>query len=276
VATRTFGGIPFRRAERKSGARGPLQVTVRASREVRLGCRALWVGAAAGYGFPAEGRLCLFPCSGGATAPTVPRFLRAGLILSCLVSSTECLRSSSLSPPFGATRPAWVSALFAASPAASTNAGAHLLPLRSALRFLQPLDGLLRLRFCGLVASRCHVQGSLRSGVSPDSQLSRLVAGRCPLAVGKRLLTGEPAATTACPDFGALFRGSMRASGSAFNRLRSRSPLRCSVLLQAPANPTWAGSPDPPLVTFPPPSSDTPKRGAGNDGGPSACRRWAR
>jgi hypothetical protein len=33
------------------------------------------------------------------------------------------------------------------------------LSLRSALRFSQPLGGLLRRRICGLVSSRCHVQG---------------------------------------------------------------------------------------------------------------------
>jgi hypothetical protein len=36
------------------------------------------------------------------------------------------------------------------------NTGVHLLPLCSALRLSQPLDGLLRLRFRGPIASRCH------------------------------------------------------------------------------------------------------------------------
>jgi hypothetical protein len=63
------------------------------------------------------------------------------------------------------------------------NTGVHPLPLCSALRLSQPLDGLLRLQLCGLVSSRCHVQGFFRSGVSPDLQPSRLVAGLCPLAV---------------------------------------------------------------------------------------------
>lgn len=155
----------------------------------------------------------------GETAPTVPRFSRVGLILSCLVSSTECLRQSSLSRPFGATRPAWVWTLFATSPAASTSTGAHPLPLRSALRVLHPPDGLLRLRLRGLVASRCHVQGFLRSGVSPDPQPTRLFAGRCPLAVGVRLLTGAPAATAKNLGFGALLRESKRAPESVFSLL---------------------------------------------------------
>jgi hypothetical protein len=43
-------------------------------------------------------------------------------------------------------------------------------PLRSALRFSQPIGGLLRRRVRGLVSSRCRVQGSFRGrpGVSPD------------------------------------------------------------------------------------------------------------
>jgi hypothetical protein len=68
--------------------------------------------------------------------------------------------------PFGAKRPARVSPLFAASPAASTCTEALALPLRSAPRLSQPLDGFLRLRCCGLIASRCHVQGSPFRGFS--------------------------------------------------------------------------------------------------------------
>jgi hypothetical protein len=74
--------------------------------------------------------------------------------------------------PFGGACPAGVSSLFATLPGASTSTREHPLPLCSVLRFLQPLDGFLRLRSCGLVASHCHVQGSHRSGASLDSQPS--------------------------------------------------------------------------------------------------------
>jgi hypothetical protein len=66
-------------------------------------------------------------------------------------------------PPFRTAACLGVLALFAVSPKESTVRGISHLPLRSVLRFLQPLDGLLRLRFCGLVSSRYHVQG-FRSG----------------------------------------------------------------------------------------------------------------
>lgn len=52
--------------------------------------------------------------------------------------------------------------------------GVHLarelsgFPLRSVLRFSQPLDGLRHLRFCGLIASRSHVQGCSVQGFLPS------------------------------------------------------------------------------------------------------------
>jgi hypothetical protein len=67
-------------------------------------------------------------------------------------------------PPFrSAPSCPGVSSLFAASPEASTFAGDPNHPLRSAHRFSQPRDGLLRFRLRGLVSSRSHVQG-FRSG----------------------------------------------------------------------------------------------------------------
>jgi hypothetical protein len=59
--------------------------------------------------------------------------------------------------PREAAYPARVPFLFATSPEPSTNTGEHPLPLSSALRFSQPLDGLIRLRLRGLIASHCHV-----------------------------------------------------------------------------------------------------------------------
>jgi len=85
--------------------------------------------------------------------------------------------------PFGLACPAGVSSLFATSPGASTRTREHPLPLRSVLRFLQPLDGFLRLRPVGLLhptaTSRVlTVQGFLSTRSRPDSS-----PGWCPLAV---------------------------------------------------------------------------------------------
>jgi hypothetical protein len=67
-------------------------------------------------------------------------------------------------PPFrSAPSCPGVPSLFAASPEASTFAGDPNRPLRSAHRFSQPRDGLLRSRLRGPVSSRSHVQG-FRSG----------------------------------------------------------------------------------------------------------------
>jgi hypothetical protein len=71
---------------------------------------------------------------------------------------------------FRSRRPARVSSLYAAPPMASTVAGLPNLPLSSVLRFSQPLDGFRHPRLCGLIASRSHVQGCHRSGVSPAPQ----------------------------------------------------------------------------------------------------------
>jgi len=128
---------------------------------------------------------CLFPYPMRFSLPAVPRFLRIGFILSCPSSSSKFLRLSfrlalSEQPILLGFLP---SSRHHRERLLTTRA--HLLSLRSVLRLLQPLDGLLRLRLRGLVASHCHVQGSFRSGVSPDSQLSWLIARRCPLAVTK-------------------------------------------------------------------------------------------
>jgi hypothetical protein len=92
--------------------------------------------------------------------PTVPHLLRSEFIPSCLFSPTEFLRSTSRRTLFGLACPAWICSLFATLPRRPRAPGEHLLPIRSVPGLSQPLDGLLRLRFCGLVASRYHVQGS--------------------------------------------------------------------------------------------------------------------
>jgi hypothetical protein len=63
---------------------------------------------------------------------------------------------------------------------ASTSRGASHSPLRSVLRFSQPLDGFFRALACGLVSSRCHVQGSSGSGASPPPQPPFLIGRSLP------------------------------------------------------------------------------------------------
>jgi len=115
---------------------------------------------------------------------TVPHVLRNELILSCPTSPSKFLRRSSWATPFGVTGPAWVSTLFATSPVASTHTGEHPLPLRSAHRLSQPLDGLLRHRFCGLVSSRSHVQGfTAVQGFLPTHSLTDSSPARAPMVL---------------------------------------------------------------------------------------------
>jgi len=62
-------------------------------------------------------------------------------------------------------------------------------PLRSAHRFSQPLDGLLRFELCGLLSSRCHVQGSSTSPIgsaSPNRQTPHMIAKSIGLVSGDR------------------------------------------------------------------------------------------
>jgi len=122
-----------------------------------------------------------------------------------------------------------VLALFAVLPEESTVRGSSHFPLCSVLRFSQPLDGLLRLRFCGLVSSRYHVQG-FRSGVW--SRTAAVPARRrpvppCPLRAPAHRLPGCHIRTLS---FEALIRGAMRSSKSVVGLRRRRSPLRCCLL----------------------------------------------
>lgn len=72
--------------------------------------------------------------------------------------------------------------------------------LRSALRLSQPLGGLLRSSARRLVSSRCHVQGSSRSGASPSPQPPSLVGRSLP--PGRWIIVAhrpKPAATSDAP-----------------------------------------------------------------------------
>jgi len=168
----------------------------------------------------------LFPSRRDFLGATVPRLLRIGFILSCLVPSSEFLRRPSWSPL--SEQP--VLPGFRPSPRHHRRcpliAGALLLPLRSVLRFSQPLDGFRHLRLCALIASRSHAQGSAVQGFLPARSRARLVVGPCPHAVAVRALTGKPAATHERFDFEALLRGSTRSSRKVISLPRGRSPLR--------------------------------------------------
>jgi hypothetical protein len=63
-------------------------------------------------------------------------------------------------------------------------------PLRSVLRFSQPLDGLRHLRLSGLIASRSHVQGCSVQGVLPNRSRPDSSPGRAPMPLSpERSLT---------------------------------------------------------------------------------------
>jgi len=120
-------------------------------------------------------------------------------------------------------------------PVESTCAGNPSLPLRSVLRFSQPLDGLLHHRHRGLVSSRSHVQGSpyrgfSRSAASP-SRRRRLPP--CPLPCGH-----SPVARLPCPPVGTTRLCSTKRcvlSDSGFSLVRCRSPLRLASSSRYPA-----------------------------------------
>jgi hypothetical protein len=132
-------------------------------------------------------------------------------------------------------------------------------PLRSVLRFSQPLDGFLRSRLRGFIAPRNHVQGLLRPGGSPDPQPSRLVAGPCPRAVVARTLTDRsrlPCSNASTSRPCSVNRCVPRGWGLAFP---SVAPLFGFLLLQVLLTHHGTGSPAPPLVTFPSKSCHEPE-----------------
>jgi len=185
--------MPTAELERPDGAGSLFRVDQRASREVGRAAECCvpnrsathWVHCGAVPGAVSILRRVL-------PDPIVPRILRNGFILSCPASPSEFLRLTSrlalsglpvllgfgalLACPrrrlrLGLVTPVAGIAAPSTSPAcAGSAAKAHPLSLRSVLRFSQPRDGLFRFRVCGLVASRYHLQGSVRPGVSPDSQ----------------------------------------------------------------------------------------------------------
>jgi hypothetical protein len=172
----------------------------------------------------------LFPCSASIlnNQPS-PGARCSWFILPCGLSSSEYLRFCSRQAPFDAElylpgfRPS--SRYHRARP---LDTEVPKLPLRSAHRLSQPLDGLLRPQLRGLVPSRSHVQGSSRTGASPSVQRPSLVGKNCPHAVVRSALTAPERATATLGilDFEAFFHTKKRLSGSVINLPFVRSPLR--------------------------------------------------
>jgi len=137
-----------------------------ASREVESHGGSVCASAARPIGFYRCG--CPSPVSMRRALPDADRPLVAKPASFSRVASPP--QSSFISTPaqgLSALRPpARVSSLFAAPPKASNfRVGAQPI-VSSALRLSQPLDGLLRLRLCGSIPSRSHVQGCLSRGFS--------------------------------------------------------------------------------------------------------------
>jgi hypothetical protein len=151
-------------------------------------------------------RSACFHAPQGLTDPTVLRPLRAGFILSCLVSSSELLRRSSFS--FLSER----SVLPGFRPSSRHHRQRPPARKHSRSRYV-PSPGFRNLSTAfsaSGVAGLSHPAATsrvLRSGVSLGPQPRRLVAGRFPLAVVVRSLTGKPAAMIGRLGFEALLRG---------------------------------------------------------------------
>jgi len=129
-----------------------------------------------------------------------PGSVRPGFILPCSARSSEFLRSRSRASSLDSALFCRVSVPFiAVSPVASTCAGHPNLPLRSALRLSQPLDGFLRFRLRGLISSRDHVQGFSVQGFLPTRSHPGSSTGACLLDVVASALTGRGR----CPRAGA-------------------------------------------------------------------------
>jgi len=191
--------------------------------------------------------------------PTVLRAFRFGFILSCLVSSSESLRRSSLAARLRA----------AVLPGSHPSSRHHRK--RPLVRELPTYPATFRpqvfatsRRFTPLSTLRAYCipqprPGFFRPGVSPDPQPSRLVAGPCPRVVVARTLTDRsrlPRSNASTPRPCSVNRCVPQGRGLAFP---SVAPLFGFVLLQAPLTHHGTGSPAPPLVTFPSQSSHVPE-----------------
>jgi len=243
--------------------------------------------------------------------PTVPRPSRAGFMRSGFLSSSKSLRSCSRSlalrlppvawsPPFRATTPVRVPALFAASP--STSTPRYLLPGPSPLsrpgcggshssasfrprvfatsRRLAPSSVS---RACFIPQPRPGFRLFRRSGASPIPQrfLARHQSRppcRCSAHAHRR---------TGCHVLGARLRGFLP-RGDAFFRgggwpSLPSLPSSASSSLGSSLHHREPGSPDHPLVTLPPRSSSCRPvpgggrgQGLGQLGSSSASSRWPR
>jgi hypothetical protein len=119
-------------------------------------------------------------------------------------------------------------------------------PLRSVLRFSQPLDGFFCSPACELVSSRSHVQGSLSfRGFSPDVAVlphrKALPPCRCCTAARRPAPTfaGSSSRPRAMPlDFEAFIHARQRSFGSGYSPRPKPLPSSNSTLLQVLAHST--------------------------------------
>jgi len=139
-----------------------------------VNCRALYVDSLADYlviCVAERDTLCIIPFD--LFEPTVPQSVKTGFILSCspllygvslpllpAVSFEPALRCQGLFP---------LRDIIGRCPLAREIPLSRYVPSSG---FLNPSTVYSTARLCGLIASRCHAQGSLRSGVSPTLQPS--------------------------------------------------------------------------------------------------------
>jgi hypothetical protein len=127
--------------------------------------------------------------------------------------------------------PAWVSSLFAASPARSYFREGSQPFATSVLRLSRPLDGFLRARARRLVSSRSHVQGSLFEGFSLHAATLPRREELAPWPLVQRALTDRN--RLPCPpilDFEASIRVKARVVGPVIHLAAARSLLQVPLL----------------------------------------------
>jgi len=239
-----------------------------ASREVESHGGSVCASAARPIGFYRCG--CPSPVSMRRALPDADRPLVAKPASFSRVASPP--QSSFISTPaqgLSALRPpARVSSLFAAPPKASNfRVGAQPI-VSSALRLSQPLDGLLRLRLCGSIPSRSHVQGCLSRGFSLRAATFPLREEIPPCRLGEAAASLVAGSTGNAP----RLRG-FAPHGDAFFQdgvepVPSAAPLFSFLLLQVSFPAVSPGYPGHPLLAFPdeadliaPPSASCQREG---------------
>jgi len=103
--------------------------------------------------------------------------------------------------------------------------------IRSALRFSQPLGGFLRIRACGLISSRCHVQDRPVQGLLLPRSHPSSSEGAYPHAVAPGTLIAEAMSARQALGFEVLIRVRVRCIRAAIiHRRPARFPLQVFLL----------------------------------------------